>query len=73
MTESKEAVRDRVDYDDKGRLDEVVGIGVTHLERLGRNDWYLSIGHADGSETALWFTSKNFPDLMETRLTGERE
>lgn len=65
MPERKEVV-DRVDYDDKDRLDEIVGCGVTHLERLSKNSWFLSIGHADGSSTALWFTSKKFPDLMET-------
>lgn len=58
---------DRVSYDDKGQMDEVVGSRGAHLERLGKHDWFLSIEHADGSSTALWFTSKNFPSLMETR------
>lgn len=58
---------DRVSYDDKGRLDEVVGTKGAHLERMGKNDWFLSIEHADGSSTAIWFKSKNFPDLIERR------
>ncbi len=58
---------DRVSYDDKNRLDEIVGTRGAHLERIGKKEWFLSISHADGSETALWFTSKSLPILIEER------
>jgi hypothetical protein len=50
---------DRVTFDEKGELDEVVGTGFAHLERMGRNHWFLLIGHKDGTETAIWFDSPN--------------
>ncbi len=58
---------DRVTYDDKGRLDEIVSTKGAHLERLSKKEWYLCFEHEDGATTALWFTSKDLPSLIETR------
>ena len=58
---------DFIGYPHSGELDEIFGVGHTHLERLSNNTWFLLIGHEDGSETALWFTSKDLPTLMERR------
>lgn len=58
---------DRVSYDDKGKLDEIVGTRGAHLERMSKNEWFLSIWHADGTETAIWFSSKDLPQLVEKR------
>ena len=59
---------DRVDYDESGKLDEVVATGGAHLEYMGSSQWFLSLTHADGSETAIWFKSKNLRNpFMETR------
>lgn len=59
--------RDRVTHTDKGKLDQVFGSRFGHLERLGPSTWFLLIGHADGTETAMWFTSRDLPSLIETR------
>ena len=59
--------RNRVTYDDKGRLDEIVCSRGAHLERMSKNHWFLSFCHEDGTETAIWFKSKDFPSLIETR------
>lgn len=42
-----------------GRLDEVCGSGFAHLESMGGRNWFLLIGHDDGTETALWFRSED--------------
>lgn len=42
-----------------GRLDEVCGKGFAHLEHMDGGRWFLLIGHDDGTETALWFTSRD--------------
>lgn len=58
---------DRVDYKD-GELDEVVATAGAHLERLDKNRWFLLLCHADGTETAIWFDSKDLKKpFMETR------
>ena len=44
----------RVEYDDKGRLDEVCTDGGAHLERMDKNRWFLSCSRADGSSFAIW-------------------
>lgn len=49
---------DRVDFQD-GELDEIVASGAAHLERLDKDRWFLIFTHGDGSQTALWFTSKD--------------
>jgi hypothetical protein len=49
---------ERVQRNDDGSLDEIVGAGLTHLEHLGDKRWFLAIGFADGSEHCLWFTGK---------------
>lgn len=59
---------DRVTYDDKGRLDEIVGSRFAHLEHMNKDSWFLLIGHDDGTETALWFTSHDLrKPLIERR------
>lgn len=50
---------DRITFDKKGELDEVCGSRFAHLERMGGNNWFLLIGHDDGTETAIWFKSKD--------------
>ena len=58
---------DRVDFTD-GKLDEIVSSRGAHLERLGKNRWFLIFYHADGSETALWFSSRDLrKPFWETR------
>lgn len=49
---------DRVTFTDKGILDEIVSTRGAHLERTGANSWFLVFSHEDGTETALWFTSR---------------
>jgi hypothetical protein len=49
---------ERVQRNDDGSLDEIVGAGLTHLEHLGGKSWFLAIGFADGSEHCLWFQGK---------------
>lgn len=48
----------RIEYDDKGRLDEVVTDAGMHLEHLGGKRWFLSGQRADGSSIAIWFKGK---------------
>lgn len=50
---------DRVSFTDKGKLDEVFGSHGAHLERMGKDSWFLIFYHADGSESAFWFKSKD--------------
>lgn len=50
---------DRTEFNEDGTLDEIVGSGVAHLEHMGGSRWFLEIGHADGTSTALWFTSRS--------------
>lgn len=52
-------MEDRVTFTEKGRLDEVVASRGAHLEHMGGNSWFLSLLHADGTETAIWFDSKD--------------
>lgn len=52
---------DRVAFEG-GRLDEVCGSKGAHLEYMGGGKWFLIVGHDDGSQTAIWFRSK---DLMK--------
>ena len=49
---------ERVQRNDDGSLDEIVGAGLTHIEHLGGNRWFLAIGFADGTEHCLWFNGK---------------
>ena len=48
----------RVEYDDKGRLDEVVTDGGAHLERLSKSGLFLSCRRLDGSEICVWIEGK---------------
>jgi hypothetical protein len=48
----------RIELDRKGRIDEVVSDGGGHLERLGKNDWFLNLVNADGSSVAVWISGK---------------
>lgn len=53
---------ERVAYDDKGLLDEVVVEGGAHLERMDggakRGRWFLVMRRVDGSEFCVWFTGE---------------
>ncbi len=42
-----------------GKLDEIVSTKGAHLEHMGDSRWFLSFQHDDGTETALWFSSRN--------------
>lgn len=44
---------------ENGKLDEIVSTRGAHLEHLGSGRWFLSFQHEDGTETALWFTSRD--------------
>lgn len=59
---------DRVTFPD-GKLDEVCGRGFAHLEHMGNGRWFLLVGHDDGSETALWFSSKDLRKPLYERRT----
>lgn len=62
-------MEDRVATEADGRLDEIVAAAGAHLEYLGDNRWFLSMFHADGTETAIWFGSKDLRrPMMEKRL-----
>lgn len=59
---------DRVTFTDKGTLDEIVSSCGAHLERIGPNRWFLLMCHGDGTDTALWFTSRDLvKPFWETR------
>ncbi len=49
---------DRREFID-GTLDEIVCTKGAHLEHIGKNRWFLIFCHEDGTETALWFTSRD--------------
>lgn len=58
---------DRVDFVD-GELDEIVASKGAHLERLDKSRWFILFEHEDGSETAIWFSSKDLAKpFWETR------
>jgi hypothetical protein len=42
-----------------GKLDEICGSQFAHLEHMGGSSWFLLVGHDDGTETAVWFRSKD--------------
>lgn len=50
---------DRVDFTEKGALDEIVSTRGAHLECMGGDRWFLSFQHEDGSETAVRFSSRD--------------
>ena len=50
--------RNRVEYDDAGKLDEVVADAGMHLERMSDQGWFLSGQRSDGSEIAIWLKGK---------------
>lgn len=59
---------DRVDFTEKGTLDEIVATNGAHLEHMGGANWFLEFQHADGTSTALWFTSRSLlKPFMEKR------
>lgn len=63
---------DRVEFTEDGMLDEIVSTGGAHLERIDTNRWFLLFSHADGTETALWFSSSDLCEpFWETRQPRE--
>lgn len=50
--------QNRVEFDGKNRLDEVVTDGWAHLERMDANRWFLNCGRRDGSSFAVWIHGK---------------
>jgi hypothetical protein len=61
---------DRVTFTGKGTLDEIVSSCGAHLERMGRNTWFLIFHHEDSTETALWFTSTDLVRPSWEKRTG---
>lgn len=65
---------DRVSFTEAGRLDEVYASHGSHLEHLGGNRWFLLFSRDDGTEFAVWFTSKDlrrpFMELREPRVSA---
>jgi hypothetical protein len=53
---------DRIDYDEKGYLDEAVVTGTAHIERMrgGKQGkaWFLAITRPDGSEWCCWINGR---------------
>ena len=49
----------RVQFNDDGTLDEVCSTRGAHLEHMHGNHWFLVFYHEDGTDTAIWFTSKD--------------
>ena len=46
---------ERVTFDDRGKLDEIVTLGRgAFLERMDRRRWFLSMECEDGSSIAVW-------------------
>ncbi|MDR7032448.1 hypothetical protein [Mesorhizobium sp. BE184] len=65
--------QDRVEWKN-GRLDEIVSTRGAHLEHMDGNKWFLSFQHEDGTETALWFSSKDlWKPFHETRPAAIRQ
>lgn len=70
MTDAPEAMtaattgHERVTFPD-GKLDEIVGNGGAHLERMGGKRWFLRISMASGWDACVWFTGK--VDMIEYR------
>jgi hypothetical protein len=58
-------MRNRVDYNDKGLLDEVVTDAGMHLEVLGEDTVYLCGHRKDGSTIAIYLTGR--VSLVEER------
>jgi hypothetical protein len=61
-------IQNRIEYDDKGKLDEVVTNGGAHLERMGKRSWFLNCIREDGSSFAVWIDGK--VTLTEERPAG---
>jgi hypothetical protein len=53
-----------VRYDDKGKVDEIVGNGISvQLEHMGDKQWFLGITSEDFEGVALWFEMKRQPNM----------
>jgi hypothetical protein len=61
-------MEDRTEFNEDGTLDEVVAAAGAHLEHMSGNRWFLLLCHADGTDTAIWFSSKDLKKpFMEIR------
>lgn len=47
-------MKNHIEFNHEGFLDEVVTDGGAHLERLGADEWFLECVRADGSSVAIW-------------------
>lgn len=61
----------RVEYDDLGRLDEVLTDAGMHLERLSDKGWYLSGLRSDGTEIVITITGR-VTSVEERTVFGKR-
>ena len=59
-------MKNRINFNDDGTLDEVVTDGGAHLEQLRRKSWWLNCVRSDGSSFCVWFKGK-------VTMTEERE
>lgn len=51
-------MENRIQRDERGDLGEVVTDGGAHLERMGKDRWFLNCVRSDGSSYALWIHGK---------------
>lgn len=66
--------RDRITFDEDGTLDEVCSTRGAHLENMGGGHWFLIFQHKDGTETAIWFDSKNLrKPFWEERVPRQKQ
>lgn len=64
-------MRNRIEYQPNGKLDEVVTDGGAHLERMAKNRWFLECARSDGSSFSVWFTGEI--TMMEEREKPNRK
>lgn len=51
-------MKNRVEFNTDGSLDEVVTNGGAHLEQMTGRSWFLNCVRSDGSSFAIWIEGK---------------
>lgn len=51
-------MKNRVEWTHDGLLDEIVTDGGAHLERTGKDRWFLECHRKDGTSIAVWIDGK---------------
>jgi hypothetical protein len=49
---------DRITFNSKQEIDEIVVSGMAHLERMDGKEWFLSLTRKNGSSICVWFSGK---------------